>query len=118
MFTRAYVTATRLLTSGAELDAYAGELDRHVACMPAGASPSAVLELTTHRGHFLGRGRSRLLIFEHEGGAFLRDVGSWDPLPPHLALPYRLAGDAAQRAFWGSGLPEQSVLHQFAAGAA
>jgi len=114
VFTRAYVTATRLLTRGPELDAYARELGRHVDCLPNGAAPFSVLELTTHRGHFVGRGVSRLLIFEHEGRAYLRDVGSWDPLPPHLALPYRLKGKRAQRAFWGGARPEQSVLHQVA----
>jgi hypothetical protein len=117
-FMRAYVTATKLLTRGAELDSYASELARHVACLPSSATPFAAVELTTHEGHFMGRGLSRLLIFEHEGRAFLRDVGSWDPMPPHLALPYKLKGEAAQWAFWGGARPEQSLLHQVARRAA
>lgn len=114
VFTRAYVTATRVLGRGAELDAYARELDARIACLPAGARPYAAVELTTHRGHFLGRGVSRLLVCEQGGAAWIRDVGSWDPLPPHLAIPYRLGGAQAQDQFWGGGEPERSMLHQFA----
>ena len=58
------------------------------------------------------------MIFEHEGHAWLRDVGSWDPMPPRLAVPYRLGGHKAQVAFWGGGRPEQSLLHQVAQRAA
>ena len=32
------------------------------------------------------------MIWEEDGAAFIRDVGEWDPLPPHLAVPFRLAG--------------------------
>ena len=53
-------------------------------------------------------------MWEEDGGAFIRDVGEWDPLPPHLAVPFRLAGRAAQVAFWGGGAPEASILHQLA----
>ena len=59
---------------------------------------------------------SRLLIWEEEGGAFIRDIGEWDPLPAHLAVPFRLAGRAAQVAFWGGGAPEDSMLHQLRGG--
>ena len=58
---------------------------------------------------------SRLVVWEEDGAAFIRDVGEWDPLPAHLAVPFRLAGRAAQVAFWGGGPPEQSMLHQLAA---
>ncbi len=104
-FTRGYVTATNLLDPGAELDSYVAGFQ--VDALPDGATPRAVLELTTHDGHFLGRGISRLLLYEHEGAEWLRDVGSWDPLPPHLALGYHLGGKRAQSKFWGDGCPER-----------
>ena len=125
-FTRAYVTATHLLLrepDEAELRAYVGEVERGMAAghsqgddrpAPAGASPYALLELTTHKGHVMGRAISSLLIFEQGGRAFIRDIGSWDPVPPHLAIPYRLGGHAAQVRFWGEGRPEESMLHQIA----
>lgn len=69
-----------------------------------------LIELTTHAGHFLGAGTSTLRL---EDGT-VRDVGVWDPLPPHLAAPYRLAGRAAQHAFWGPDDPERSMLAQLA----
>jgi hypothetical protein len=37
-------------------------------------------------------------------------------MPWHLRLAYRTAGARAQQAFWGGGTPEESMLHQFAAG--
>lgn len=117
IFMRAYVTATRVLlraTEPAELDAYVDRLTANVDALPAGGRAEALVELTTHAGHFLGRGRSRLLIFEHEGRAFIRDVGSWDPLPPHLAAAYALGGKRAQGAFWGEGTPAQGVFQQLA----
>jgi len=44
----------------------------------------------------------------------LRDVGQWDPLPPHLEAAYRHGGAEAQAAFWGDGEPDDSMLRQFA----
>ena len=114
MFTRGYVTVTGV---HGDADAIAealapAQLDEPV--LPAGAEPRLLLELTTHEGHFLGPAVSRLLVWEQDGGAVIRDVGEWDPLPPHLAVPFRLAGRAAQVAFWGGGAPEDSMLHQLA----
>jgi hypothetical protein len=126
VFMRAYVTATALLRreqEPQELERYVERLAADMAAgeaagdgrpLPPGGRPYALVELTTHQGHFMGRAISRLLIFEREGSAFIRDVGSWDPLPPHLELPYRLGGHRAQVAFWGDGAPEQSMLHQLA----
>lgn len=130
LFTRAYVTATRVLTRASDAD----ELDAHIERigaamaaagaggdrrpMPPGASAHTLIELTTHQGHFLGRGISRLLLFEHDLGVFARDIGSWDPLPPHLAAMYRFGGNKAQHAFWGEGTPEQGLFHQLARAAA
>ena len=114
VFTRGYVTATGLHD---DPDAIATVLDRarlDAPALPADATPRLLLELTTHAGHFLGPAVSRLVIWEQDGAAFIRDVGEWDPLPAHLAVPFRLAGRAAQLAFWGGGAPEDSVLHQLA----
>jgi hypothetical protein len=62
----------------------------------------------------MGRGISRLIVYRDGAGAFVRDIGSWDPLPPHLAAAYRAGGDAAQVAFWGPEDPEASMLAQLA----
>ena len=116
VFTRGYVTATALHEDRAAID---GVLDRAAAglgepALPPGAEPRLLLELTTHAGHFLGPAVSRLVVWEDERGAFIRDIGEWDPLPAHLAVPFRLAGRAAQVAFWGGGAPQDSMLHQLA----
>jgi hypothetical protein len=117
VFTRGYVTATGRLDDpaaiAAALEPAAAALDEPP--VPAGATPRLLLELTTHAGHFLGAAVSRLVVWDEDGGgAFIRDVGEWDPLPAHLAVPYRLAGREAQVAFWGGGAPEDSMLHQLA----
>jgi hypothetical protein len=126
IFTRGYVTATRLLLrerDGQDLEAYVADVQRGMAAghsegddrpAPPGATPCALLELTTHAGHFMGRAISRLLIFDQGHEAFIRDIGSWDPMPPQLAVPYRLGGHAAQVRFWGEGRPDESMLHQIA----
>ena len=115
VFTRGYVTATGLYDDPA---AISGRLDRArlgAPALPRDAAPRLLLELTTHAGHFLGPAVSRLVVWEQDGAAFIRDVGEWDPLPAHLAVPFRFAGRSAQVAFWGGGAPEDSVLHQLAA---
>ncbi len=102
-FTRGYVTATRVLKAGSELDAYVDALK--IEAVPTDGRPLAAVELTTHDGHFLGRAISRLLLYEHDGAEWLRDVGSWDPLPPHLFIGYHLGGKRAQSKIWGEGTP-------------
>ena len=63
----------------------------------------------------LGReDKQRAVRMLDERGAFIRDIGEWDPLPAHLAVPFRLAGREAQVAFWGGGAPQDSMLHQLA----
>jgi hypothetical protein len=116
VFTRAYVTATRRLDDADAIDATLADARAHLAepPLPDGATPRLLLELTTHEGHFLGPAISRILVYEDEAGAWVRDIGAWDPLPLHLAAPFKLAGRAAQHAFWGGGNPEQSMLHQLA----
>jgi hypothetical protein len=116
VFTRGYVTATALHDDQA---AIAAVLERAAIGLgepplPSCAAPRLLLELTTHAGHFLGPAVSRLVVWEEGGAAFIRDIGEWDPLPGHLAVPFRLMGHAAQVAFWGGGAPEDSVLHQLA----
>jgi len=120
LFTRAYVTATRVLTAPDAIDEALAPARAQLPepPLPDGATPRALLELTTHEGHFLGPAVSRILVYDAPRGAFVRDIGSWDPLPWHLAAPFRLAGRAAQHAFWGGGAPEESLLHQLAVVAA
>jgi hypothetical protein len=123
MFTRGYVTVTRILdrTDPPELDTYIDAINVRLAeqvddgaAVPEGAQAAMVIELTTHRGHFIGNAISRLVLFEHDGKAYIRDVGSWDPMPWYVRLPYRMQGETAQHAFWGLGTPRQSMLHQIA----
>jgi hypothetical protein len=118
---RAYVTCTHVL-EGAGLHAWARHLNEHLAAagsdtpaLPSGAEPLVGIVLTTHVGHFMGAATSNLLLFEDAGDAFIRDVGCWDPLPPHLDLVYRSRGAEAQRAFWGDGDPDDSMLLGFGA---
>jgi hypothetical protein len=115
VFTRGYVTCAGLHRGAADLE---GGVRRVPGAVPAalrdGAAAVAFVELATHRGHFLGRAISRLLIFEHDGGAFIRDIGCWDPLPRHLAKMYETAGKEAQAAFWGREPRDMSMLAQLA----
>jgi hypothetical protein len=123
MFTRGYVTVTQILDRGdpAMLAAYIADVNATLAergdggaAVPEGASPAFVVELTTHHGHFIGNAISRLVVYEHDGATYLRDVGSWDPMPWYIRLPYHVQGEKAQHAFWGLGTPRQSMLHQIA----
>jgi hypothetical protein len=125
VFTRGYVTVTRLVTPDdpAALAAYFAEVEEGLArygrdeprAVPEGGEPVVGLDLTTHEGHFMGAGHNRLLLFTHEGRAWVRAAGTWDPMPWHLEQAYRRAGSDAQHAFWGLGDVEaQSMLHQLA----
>ena len=83
--------------------------------MPEGGEPLLGFDLTTHKGHFMGAGHNRLILYTHEGRAWVRAAGTWDPMPWHLEQSYRVAGRAAQHAFWGEGgEPRLSMLHQVA----
>jgi hypothetical protein len=115
IFTRAYVTCTEVCLEGPELERAAAELAEHVGeAVPAGARPRAFVQLTSHRGHFLGRAHSHLLVYEDDGAGFIRDVGCWDPLPAHLSAAYATAGREAQQAFWGPEPEDLSMLAQLA----
>jgi hypothetical protein len=122
VFTRGYVTCTQLHTDGDLTAAVADLAERYHAAagpvarpiLPAGAEPLALVVLTTHAGHFLGRALSHLLVWREAGGGFIRDVGAWDPLPPYLAAAYASAGRVAQHQFWGPEPAERSMLAQLA----
>ncbi len=122
---RGYVTVTTLLareTAPERLDAYVADLnDRMVRVgrdqpppIPHGATATLAMDLTTHEGHFMGRGLNRLLVYELDGQAFLRAAGTWDDMPMALEGAYRGAGRQAQAAFWGSGREDSSMLLQIA----
>jgi hypothetical protein len=125
VFTRGYVTCTTLALPGGEIDLgdAVGELNDQYrasagatarAILPHDAEPLALIILTTHEGHFLGPARSHLLVWRDQSGAWIRDIGVWDHLAPHLAVAYRMAGRAAQQAFWGPTPPALSMLAQLA----
>jgi hypothetical protein len=83
--------------------------------VPAGATPLVGFDLTTHRGHFMGNGHNRLILYTQDGKAFVRAAGTWDPMPWHVGGSYKLAGRDAQHAFWGQGdVISKSLLHQLA----
>ena len=125
IFTRGYVTITRLVTPDdpAALRTYFDELEAGLAdygeneprAVPEGGEPVVGFDLTTHEGHFMGAGHNRLILYTHEGRAWVRAAGTWDPMPWHVdaVLPGR--GRAAQHAFWGEGdVARLSMLHQLA----
>lgn len=125
LFTRGYVTVTRLVTpeDPVALQEWFDELEFGLEAyghgepraVPEGGTPLVGFDLTTHEGHFMGRGHNRLLLFEDDGRAWVRAAGTWDPMPWALAGAYRLAGRDAQHAFWGQGADvHRSALHQLA----
>ena len=83
--------------------------------VPEGGVPLVGFDLTTHAGHFMGRGHNRLLLYTLGGRAYVRAAGTWDEMPWHIDRAYRVAGRDAQHAFWGQGDVERlSLLHQLA----
>jgi len=129
IFTRGYVTVTRLVTpeDPGALVAYFNELEDGLArygedeprAVPKGGTPLVGLDLTTHEGHFMGSGHNRLVLFGDGGRTWVRAAGTWDPMPWHVGAAYRVAGREGQRAFWGQGGVERlSMLHQLALGVA
>jgi hypothetical protein len=125
IFTRGYVTITKLVTPDDPdgLKAWFDALERGLAeygddeprAVPEGGTPLVGFDLTTHRGHFMGAGHNRLLLYTHEDRAWVRAAGTWDPMPWHIDRAYKVAGREAQHAFWGEGGVENlSLLHQLA----
>ena len=122
LFTRGYVTVTRLVDTSTpqELRLFVDDLNGHLLAsgrgepqaVPAGAVPLLGLDLTTHAGHFLGRAISKLVVYQDDVRAYIREAAVWDPMPWHLRLAYWTAGARAQRAFWGMGTADESMLHQ------
>ncbi|CAA9483530.1 MAG: hypothetical protein AVDCRST_MAG67-1112 [uncultured Solirubrobacteraceae bacterium] len=123
---RGYVTVTRFFTRedrATELEAYAERLSERMVrygrdqppAYPPGCTPLAAICLDTHEGHFMGRGRNRLLAYELDGRFYLRAAGTWDDLPVTLEQAYRSQGRKAQQAFWGDERAESSMLAQIAA---
>ena len=125
IFTRGYVTITRLVTRDdpEALRAYFEELEAGLAryghneprAVPEGGEPVVGFDLTTHENHFMGAGHNRLILYTNEGRTWVRAAGTWDPMPWHVEQSYRRAGQAAQHAFWGQGdVAGLSMLHQLA----
>ncbi len=125
VFQRGYVTITRLVTpeDPDAVKAYFSELEDGLArfgrdeprAVPEGGEPLVGFDLTTHEGHFMGRGHNRLVLYRYDDRTWVRAAGTWDPMPWHLEQAYRRAGRDAQHAFWGQGaIQSQSMLHQIA----
>jgi hypothetical protein len=114
-FIRAYVTCTAVLEPGAQLEALLAALAARMPELAGSGAPVALVELTTHARHPLGAAISRLLITSGDGGAAIRDIGCWDPLPRHLQLAYDHGGREAQVEFWGPQPAAASMLAQLAA---
>jgi hypothetical protein len=112
--TRGYVTCTASHLAGPALKDEIDVVRRQAEALPEDAEPLALIELTTHKGHFMGRGVSRLVVYAVGGLGFVRDIGSWDPMSPLLAAAYATGGHAAQVAFWGPDDPEAGMLAQLA----
>jgi hypothetical protein len=114
MLTRGYVSCTAFHLHGEALRRAVEATGTQVEALPEDGEPLAYIELTTHRGHVLWRAISRLIVYADGGQAFVRDVGSWDPLPRQLAAAYAAGGHSAQVAFWGPDDEEASMLVQLA----
>jgi hypothetical protein len=125
VFTRGYVTITDLVTPDdpEALARWFAALEEGLAtygndeprAVPQGGTPVVGFDLTTHQGHFMGSGHNRLLLYTHDGRAWVRAAGTWDPVPWHVERAYKAAGKDAQHAFWGQGdVAELSLLHQLA----
>jgi hypothetical protein len=125
-FTRGYVTITTLVTPDnpqaltewftAMEDGLARYGNDEPSAVPEDGTPVVGFDLTTHQGHFMGNGHNRLILYtDPSGTAWVRAVGTWDPMPWHIDKAYKVAGSDAQHAFWGLGNDvRRSLLHQLA----
>lgn len=126
LFTRGYVTITRLVTPDDPdaVAAYVAELEDGLArfgkdeprVVPEGATALVAFDLTTHQGHFMGSGHNRLVLYTTpDDRVWVKAAGTWDPMPWHVAKAYEATGRDAQHAFWGQGGDAaKSMLHQLA----
>ena len=71
--------------------------------MPEGAEPLVGFDLTTHRGHFMGSGHNRLVLYTHEGRTWVKAAGTWDPMPWHLDKAYRVGRQRGPARVLGPG---------------
>ena len=126
IFIRGYVTITRLVTpddpDGAgrvvrRARGRDGALRQGRAARRArGREPVVGFDLTTHRGHFMGAGHNRLVLYDRT----TERPGSRPPGPGTRcrgtsSRPTSVAGRDAQHAFWGQGDDAaKSMLHQLA----
>ena len=83
--------------------------------MPEGGEPLVGFDLTTHRGHFMGSGHNRLVLYTHEGQAWVQGRGHVGPdaVAPRQGLQERRAARPSTR----SGAQRRralSMLHQLA----
>src|SRR4051794_34076138 len=101
IFTRGYVTITRLVTPddpdglAAWFSALEEGLARHgkdePRAVPEGGTPLVGFALPPHQGHFMGNGHNRLLLYTmKDGTAWVRAAGTWDPMPWHIDRAYRV----------------------------
>ena len=51
----------------------------------------------------MGNGHNRLLLYTHEGKAWVRAAGTWDPMPWHIDRAYRVAGQRGPARVLGPG---------------
>ncbi len=89
VFTRGYVTITSLVTPDdpVALRSWFEALEDGMArygkdeprVLPEGAEPLVGFDLTTHRGHFMGSGHNRLVLYTHEGRAWVKAAGHVGP---------------------------------------
>lgn len=120
LITRGYVTATAVhgAGDGAGLGAAVARLDAGLGdggpAVPPGHEAVAVVELTTHAGHFIGPAVSTLVLTAGPDGGTLRDIGCWEPMAFPQNAAYRMGGRSAQHVFWGEGESAGSMLHQLA----
>ena len=72
-------------------------------------------DLARHRACSSGPAADRLILFAAAAPDAGRRRRTSDPMPWHLAQSYRVAGRAAEHAFWGEGdVARLSMLHQLA----
>jgi hypothetical protein len=92
------------------------EMPSAEAVIAALTKPETWPDYTTEIGRFTPlRAHNRLLLFTHEGKAWVRAAGTSGPMPWHINQAYRVAGREAQHAYWGQGnVVAQSLLHQLA----
>jgi hypothetical protein len=124
VLTRGYVTIHGLVTAAdpSARDAWVTEVRRGFTArpqeqdpIPDGAEVHAGFDLVTHEGHFMGDAKNRLVVYSHDGRAYVRAAGTWDPMSWHLAEMYDRVGRWSQHAFWGMESPRHSMLHQLVA---